>query len=159
MSLTQPCKSGQRARSTSLSSDILPEKTSAYNTLQQTLMQDIKSILPELIKSAVQTAVATALKEKDELQKEITGLRKTNSDLMNKVNGYKTQVNKWITETKFLQETTMPDLVQQVNALESNWKSKEKSLASKAKELINTQNRLTNEVLQTSNLNLNGRSC
>lgn len=120
--------------------------------MQHTIMHDIKLLLPSLIKSAVQFEVASVLKKNEELSLEVAKLTKTNQDLTNKLNGYKKQTEKWISITKEMEDETLPGLCEQVKALETAWKNKEKSLANKTKDFIATQNKLKSEMSEATNL-------
>ena len=130
----------------SIASDVdSPQPASIYTAMKQTILAEIKNILPSLVTSSVQKEMQTMLKKRDELKREI-------SDLRNKVAGYKTQVDRWIEVAKFMENTTLPKVVQDVATLETSWKNKEKSITNKTKDLLSTQNKLQSNMSEISNL-------
>ena len=121
-----------RVKTRSSTSD---ESSSMYNAIQQTMLVEIKSLLPALVKSAVHSELQTLITKRDELKHEISGLR-------TKVEGYKSQLDHWLTTVKTIENTTLPGVVQDVAALENAWKNKEKCITGKTKDLQSSQNKL-----------------
>ena len=155
MSHTQPEKRQLRnsiQKSGSCSHITLETTTSAYDLLHQTLLHDLKTCIPTLVKTEVQTELQAAFKKRDELKLEISALRKEKSDLANKVDGYKKQVDQWVKLVTVMENETLPSLVDKINNLETNWSNKEKTLTTKTNHYISTQNKVQKEVAEITNI-------
>ena len=121
------------------------ESTSVYTLMQNSLLADVKKILPNLIKASVKEELQPMLLKRDELKHEI-------SELQKKVDGYKTQVEKYVELVKTMDNITLPEVVKDLSALETAWNSKEKSITLKTKDLLSTQNKIQNDMQEISKL-------
>ena len=139
------CSNVPHIQSHSSAQDASTDNSSLFNVLQQTTLVKIKELLPELINKAVQQELKPALQKRDELKLEMKNLR-------NKVEGYKTQVDTWVKLAKNMEEKIIPKLTEDVNTLESNWKTKEKSIVNKTKEFVSTKNKLQKEMAEIARL-------
>ena len=122
-----------------------PERTSMYDTVQKTLLAEINVLLPSLVKNSVQEQLKPMLKKRDELKDEITNLNK-------KVEGYQKQVEQYVELVKTMDSTTLPNVVKDLAELETAWNNKEKSITTKTRDLLSTQNKIQTSFTEINNL-------
>ena len=173
--LSLPCNSQSDTMSTMRKSSSTgniwqpaPELEGSANThlahfLKRTILNEVLITLPTLVADILEVqlvpAITKALNEesafqsptpkeesKPKYQRDIEELKKKQCELINKINGYKTQADIRNETMDKIENNVLPDLESRISTVEKKWSSKEKSLNSKTKSYHTTYIKMLNEL-------------
>ena len=130
-----------------------------YVLMRNAIMQEVWNALPALVGEALNVQLVPAM-TKAAMEESVfdspTVTQPSNedfkTDITNKLNGYKTQVDQWITIAKDIQNIELPQIRDDVKALTNAFKNTEKTLINKTKQYISTENKVKNELKSLSEL-------